>query len=167
MTRRHPSDPGRSVGAPPWAGRRGWIAALAMRVLVTVALGGAQRSLAQALSPADARAVRAVVESQLQAFAADDAERAFSYASAGIRARFGDAGTFMAMVHGAYPMVVRPAAASFFRAEPFDDAVVQKVHLRDRDGRGWLAVYELRRQGDEGWRIDGCSVVADAGGAST
>ena len=35
------------------------------------------------------------------------------------------------------------------------------------DGRGWLAVYELRRQGDEGWRINGCSVVADDGGAST
>ena len=122
------------------------------------------------LAEPDARAVRQVVEAQLDAFAADDAERAFSYASPAIRAQFGDANTFMDMVRGGYPMVLRPAAVSFFKAQALDganSAVSQPVHLRDREGRLWLATYVLERQAGAGWRINGCVVVADSGKSST
>ena len=114
---------------------------------------------------ADAHAVRDVVQAQLEAFAADDAERAFSYASASIRAQFGDAASFMAMVRGGYPMVVRPAAVSFFQAQTDDGAAVtvrQTVQLRDREGRLWRATYLLERQAGVGWRISACVVVADS-----
>ena len=37
------------------------------------------------------RAQRLVIDAQLEAFANDDAERAFSYASTAIRTQFGDA----------------------------------------------------------------------------
>lgn len=84
-----------------------------------------QWSLAGLLAPAaasaavladrDARAVRAVVEAQLDTFAADDAERADSYASTAIRTPFADAATFMAIVRSGYPMVVRPASVTFFQ----------------------------------------------------
>jgi hypothetical protein len=134
-------------------------------------------SLAGALSPThagaavlaqdDARAVRSVIQAQLDAFAADDAERAFSYASATIRTQFGDAATFMAMVRAGYPMVVRPATVSFFLAREADGAVWQVVQLRDRAGRLWKATYQLERQADAGWRINGCAVVADDGKSST
>jgi hypothetical protein len=87
-------------------------------------------SLAGALSPAhagaaalaqdDVRAVRTVIRAQVDAFAADDAERAFSYASATIRTQFGDAATFMAMVRAGYPMVVLPATVAFFLARDAD-----------------------------------------------
>jgi hypothetical protein len=84
--------------------RRLWCA-LCLCLLLPVAAGAA------VLAEADARAVRQVVQAQLDAFAADDAERAFSYASASIRAQFGDAASFMAMVRSGYPMVVLPAPA--------------------------------------------------------
>jgi hypothetical protein len=128
---------------------------------------------AATLAEPDASAVRKVVQAQLEAFAADDAERAFSYASTGIRAQFGDATTFMAMVRGGYPMVVRPAAVSFFLpkaepgAAPDPDTAQQNVQFRDREGRLWMATYMLQRQAGAGWRISGCVVVADSGKSMT
>jgi hypothetical protein len=128
-------------------------------------------AFAAGLEAPDARAVRQVVQAQLDAFAADDAERAFSYASASIRNQFGDATTFMAMVQGGYPMVVRPAAVSFFKAqtqareggtEGARVTVRQAVQLRDREGRLWKATYVLERQAGADWRISGCIVVADS-----
>lgn len=141
--------------------------ALWVWLLVPVAAGAA------VLAEADARAVRQVVQDQLDAFATDDAERAFSYASPSIRAQFGDAAGFMAMVRSGYPMVVRPAAVSFFRPQADDVAdanaasVRQEVRLRDRDGRLWMATYLLERQPGIGWRISGCVVRADDGKSST
>lgn len=141
--------------------------ALWVGLLVPLAAGAA------VLAEADARAVRQVVQDQLDAFATDDAERAFSYASPSIRAQFGDAAGFMAMVRSGYPMVVRPAAVSFFRPQADDAAdanaasVRQEVRLRDRDGRLWMATYLLERQPGIGWRISGCVVRADDGKSST
>ena len=58
--------------------------------------------------PADeAKAVRAVVEAQLAAFAADDAKRAFSYAAPSMREMFGTPERFMEMVRTGYPVVYR------------------------------------------------------------
>ena len=142
-----------------------WVAMLG---LLSPAVAGAP-----VLAAADARAVRQVVEAQLDAFAADDAERAFSYASASIRTQFGDAATFMAMVRSGYPMVVRPAAVLFFQAQAHDAAegsevtVRQAVQLRDDEGRLWMATYLLERQAGMGWRISGCVVAADSGKSST
>ena len=122
------------------------------------------------LAEPDARAVRQVIEAQLEAFAADDAARAFSYASASIKAQFGDANNFMAMVRSGYPMVIRPAAVSFFQAQVevgTPATVTQLVQLRDREGRFWKATYLLERQTGAGWRISGCVVAADSGKSST
>lgn len=133
-------------------------------LLAPVAAGAA------VLTGPDARAVRQVVEAQLQAFAADDAGRAFSYASASVRAQFGDATRFMAMVRDGYPMVVRPATISFFQAQTeagHAGTVSQPVQLRDREGRLWMATYLLERQAGAGWRISGCVVAADNGKSST
>ena len=49
----------------------------------------------QSVSAADARAVRQVIEAQLDAFKRDDAPRAFSYAAPGIREAFGTPEKFM------------------------------------------------------------------------
>jgi hypothetical protein len=145
--------------------RRLWCA-LCLGLLVPVTAGAA-------VAEADVRAVRQVVQAQLDAFAAGDAERAFSFASASIRAQFGDAATFMAMVRSGYPMVVRPATVSFFRPQADDVAdrtatsVRQTVQLRDREGSLWMATYLLERQPGNGWRISGCVVTADSGKSST
>ena len=128
---------------------------------------------AAVLPEPDAGAVRQVVQAQLDALAAGDAERAFSYAAAAIQAQFGSAANFMAMVRSGYPMVVRPDAVTFFQAQADDAAdgttvtVRQNVQLRDREGRLWMATYLLERQAGAGWRIGGCVVVADNGRSST
>ena len=150
--------------AVAWKQRR--LACLAMLCLLAPVTVGAKT-----LAASDASAVRKVVEAQLAAFAADDAERAFSYASKGIQAQFGDPTTFMAMVRSGYPMVVRPVAVSFFlpQAEPgvAPATARENVQFRDREGRLWMATYRLERQAGAGWRISGCSVVADNGKSMT
>lgn len=118
---------------------------------------------AEKVSTADVRAVRAVVEAQLDAFAADDAKRAFSYAAPSIREMFGTPDQFMAMVRAGYPVVYRPATTTFLNPEWVQGQLVQGVHLTDSAGALWIAVYRLERQADKSWRISGCDVQPSAG----
>ncbi len=111
------------------------------------------------VSSADARAVRAVVEAQLKAFAADDAVQAFSHASPAIQKQFGDAATFTRMVRRTYPMLIRPTSISFYRPLAAESVIKQAVLFRDAEGRAWRADYQLQRQADQRWRIEGCQVV--------
>ncbi len=139
----------------------------AWRLLAVALLGGLlllfiRPSGAAEFGERDARAVQAVVQAQLSAFADDDAEKAFSHATPAIRARFGNAAGFMAMVQAGYPMVIKPATVAFFVATELDGDAIQKVHLRDADGARWLAVYQLQRDGST-WRIAGVAVEAESG----
>ena len=118
---------------------------------------------AEPVSAADTQAVRAVVEAQLAAFAADDGQRAFSYAAPSIRAMFGTPERFMAMVRGSYPVVYRPSAVVFLHPAWVQGQLVQRVHLTDAAGAPWLAVYSLERQRDDSWRISGCTLQPSAG----
>ena len=149
-----------------WVGwlRRGLGCMVMSGLLMPAAAGTA------AVTEPDARAVRQVVEAQLDAFAADDAARAYAHASAAIQAQFGDATRFMAMVRASYPMLVRPVAVSFFQAQAelgAPGAVTLPVQMRDREGRIWKAIYLLERQTGAGWRISGCVVTADNGKSLT
>lgn len=114
---------------------------------------------AESLSAADFRSVRAVVQAQLDAFAADDAERAFSLAAPSIREMFGSADRFIAMVRASYPVVYRPASVAFLVPESVAGEVIQGVHFTDGQGRLWLALYIVQRQHDNSWRIGGCELV--------
>ena len=80
-------------------GRR-WLGRWLMRAMLAGLLAPLSVGAAE-FAQSDARAVRLVIESQLEAFAADDAQQAFSYASTAIQTQFGDAATFMAMVRAA------------------------------------------------------------------
>ncbi len=117
------------------------------------------------VSAADAKAVREVIEAQLAAFAADDADKAFSYAAPGIRAMFVTAERFLAMVRQGYPVVHRPATVTFLKPEWLDDKLIQRVQMTDAAGAPWMVVYELERQADRAWRIAAC--VAARGAART
>jgi hypothetical protein len=123
---------------------------------------------ALALSEADEQAAADVVRAQLAAFAADDAEKAFSYAAPSIRSTFGTAAYFLAMVRGHYPMVYRPTSIAFLKPDkreqlPKEAALLLKVHLTDRQDKPWVAVYQLQRQKNKSWRIAGCTVVGNDG----
>lgn len=128
-----------------------------------LALFGAATARAEPVSASDAKAVRAIVEAQLAAFAADDAKRAFSYAAPAIREMFGTPDRFMEMVRAGYPVVYRPASVVFLNPEWVQGQLVQGVHLTDASGALWLAVYQLERQADKSWRISGCNVLPSSG----
>jgi hypothetical protein len=63
------------------------------------------------------------------------------------------------MVRGAYPMVYRPAAVAFLKAEEDDGIVLQMVTITDDDDKAWIALFALERQPDATWRISGCAVA--------
>lgn len=125
--------------------------------------GAATPACAEPVSALDAKAARTVVEAQLEAFAVDDAKRAFSYAAPSIRAMFGTPERFIAMVRAGYPVVYRPATVTFLAPVWVDGQLVQGVHLTDGSGALWLAVYRLERQPDKAWRISGCDVQPASG----
>lgn len=133
-------------------------------LLASAALAAAPGLRAAPLSDADAAGVRATVQGQLDAFAADDAARAFSFAAANVRQRMGTAERFMAMVRAGYPVVYRPASVAFLVPQRLaDGTVVQRTRMTDARGEGWLAVYTLVRQKDRSWRISGCEVQPATG----
>jgi hypothetical protein len=133
----------------------------ALRLLwVCLALLLFARSAAAAdLAADDARAIRAVVQAQLDAFKADDARRAFSYASPGIQQLFATPERFMAMVQGQYPVVYRPASVAFLQPQRIDGQVSQAVRMTDAGGASWLVMYLMEQQPDRSWRIAGCQAV--------
>jgi len=133
-----------------------------LRVLV-ILLAPLLASAQQALSDADARAVREVIEAQLDAFLHADAPRAFSYATAGIRETFRTPENFLHMVRTSYAVVYRPKTVQFDPPDVVDDEVFQPVRLTDDDGRAWLALYPMQRQPDGSWRINGCRLARLAG----
>ncbi len=116
-----------------------------------------------AVSPADARAVREVIEAQLDAFAKDDGPRAFSLATPGIREIFGTADKFMEMVRTSYPVVYRPKSVLFETPVAADGLVFQPVRMTDDEGHGWMALYPMQKQSDGKWRTNGCQLGRLAG----
>ena len=141
--------------------RPAFLLAWSLAALVAMLMAAPVR--ADPVPAADARAVRTIVEAQLDAFAADDAKRAFSYAAPSIRAMFGSPDQFMAMVRGGYPVVYRPQSVTFLQPERVQGELVQGVHLTDSSGGLWLATYRLERQPDKSWRISGCEVQPSSG----
>jgi len=111
------------------------------------------------LAPADARAVREIIEAQLEAFRKDDAASAFALATPGIRETFGSAERFLEMVRSSYAVVYRPATVSFDAPVLLEGQVVQPVRLTDAQGRAWIALYPMQRQPDGSWRTNGCQLA--------
>ncbi|AYQ28907.1 MULTISPECIES: DUF4864 domain-containing protein [unclassified Polaromonas] len=123
----------------------------------------AMAASAAPLTAADEKNVRAVVQSQLDALAKDDAAKAFSFAAPNVRKAVGTADAFIAMVRRDYPVVYRPASVAFLKPEGKDGQVIQRVQMSDAQGTSWLAVYSLQQQGNKAWRITGCMVVENKG----
>lgn len=130
-------------------------------VLTAVLLGGVYATDTHRVPPpADSSGVSAVVREQLQAFAAEDAGRAFSLADPKLRTHFVDAEEFLDSVRSQYPMVLKPASVSFMKPETVGTIAMQKVRLTDGEGYGWLLTYVLHREGQQ-WLIRNCLVEPD------
>ena len=137
-----------------------WLVAVACSLAPATAAHAAD---APDVSQGDARGVRAVILAQFEAFAADDAKRAFSYATPKLREMFGTADRFIEVVRTAYPAVYRHETVAFLKPELTEGSLVQGVHLTDAEGVLWLELYRLERQRDRSWRISACQLVAAQG----
>jgi hypothetical protein len=128
--------------------RRGLLAALALLAAALAAPGPAA---------AQSEGIERVIGSQIDAFLQDDFERAFGFASPGIRQRFGSPETFGRMVRQGYPMVWRPQRYEFQALESEGGRLRQEVWIADRAGKAWIADYFMVEVDGE-WRIDGVSL---------
>lgn len=124
-----------------------------MRLFALVlALGLAQPVLAQE-GP-----IRQVIESQIDAFQADDFATAFSFASPNIKALFGTPENFGLMVREGYPMVYRPADVDMLDLREVAGNLWQRVRVVDQAGATWFLDY-MMVETPEGWQINAVQIL--------
>lgn len=99
-------------------------------------------------------AIEAVIAQQIEAFRANDLDRAFTFASPMIQSIFRTPQRFGVMVRNGYPMVWRPAEVAMGRLRIAGETRFQDVILRDMAGQLHIAEYEMIRVNGE-WRING------------
>lgn len=123
-----------------------------LAILTVMTLGSARAQM----NESDQAAIRQVIESQLSAFQRDDASGAYSYATPMIQEKFGNAEFFLEMVRTGYSAVYRPREVEFRDLTQEDGILIQQVFVVGPDGKPVLALYEMQRQPDGSWRINGC-----------
>ncbi len=102
--------------------------------------------------------IRSTIESQIQAFQADDFARAFTFASPTIKGMFGTPENFGAMVKQGYPMVYRPAEVQMMELREVAGALWQRVRITDQAGAGWYLDY-MMVETPEGWQINAVQIL--------
>ena len=107
-------------------------------------------------SDADQAAIRQVIQSQIAAFQKDDGPTAYGYASPTIQQKFINPEVFMEMVRTGYPAVYHPRTVEFRDLKVESGRLLQEVFVVGPDGSPALAIYEMQRQPDGSWRINGC-----------
>lgn len=129
-----------------------------------IGLGASSATLAAepigAITTADAIAIRATVESQLDALAEDDATSAFELTSPTKRMQIGSADDFLRMVKEQYTPIYRPQMAIFSAPQVIDGNAIQMVRLTDEERHVWVAIFWMLQQDDDNsWKIDGCQLL--------
>jgi len=114
---------------------------------------------AAGVAPEDRTRIEALITAQMKAFARNDADAAFAFASPELREQFGSASHFMAMVQYGYQPVYRPRAVTFGPLLNIDGRTVQEVAVIGPDGTPRLALYTMEQQPDGSWRIAGCMLT--------
>lgn len=99
-------------------------------------------------------AIRDTILSQIEAFANDDREAAWSFASEGIKQQSGSVDTFYDMVKLSYAPVHQASAIEFLERIPHPGFQIQVVRLQGPDGKRWIATYRMVKNGDD-WKIGG------------
>ncbi|AYD01161.1 DUF4864 domain-containing protein [Neorhizobium sp. NCHU2750] len=104
---------------------------------------------------------QAVIAGQIKALMADDADKAYSYASPDIRSLYPDKQAFLAMVQRSYRPVYRAGAYAFGRSKLIGggEMVFQEVMISGRGGKDWTAIYEMRLMDDGSYKINGVRMM--------
>lgn len=106
--------------------------------------------------------IQSTIQSQLDAFKAEDFARAFTYASPTIKGIFGSPENFGAMVVQGYPMVAQPSAVQMLELREVAGNLWQRVMITDMQGRTHLLDYQMVETA-EGWQINGVQLLPEAG----
>ena len=103
------------------------------------------------------REAQAVISSQLSAFASEDAETAYSFASPNIRSIYRSETQFLDMVRRNYPSVYKLGNYAFGRSKLVGggELVLQEVLISGDEGGDWTAVYEMRLMDDGSYKVNG------------
>lgn len=108
------------------------------------------------LGDSDREAIRDVIQGQIDAFRADDARLAFSFAAPSVQDQFGNASRFVAMVKQGYMPVYRPRQVEFSNLLDVRGKPAQRVVVVGPDNGVFSAYYMMEPQPDGSWRIGGC-----------
>lgn len=111
------------------------------------------------LTDNDQAEIRSVVKQQLFAIDQNDAEMAFAFASPGVQEAFETSDRFLFMVRRGYNALYKPRHVEFLDMTVVNGEMVQPVRLVAQDGGVEVALYEMQRQEDNQWRINGCDLA--------
>ena len=106
--------------------------------------------------------IQGTIQSQIDAFRADDFAQAFSFASPTIKGLFGSPENFGMMVKNGYPMVYRPGSVTMLELRDVNGALWQKVMITDEGGRTHVLDYQMIETAD-GWQINGVQLLPNPG----
>lgn len=102
--------------------------------------------------------VTGTIDAQIEAFLDNDIDRAFSYASPGIRRVFETPENFGAMVRGGFPMVWRPAEVQYLELRDVSGNLWQKVRITDAAGQVHVLDYQMVNL-EGGWKINAVQIL--------
>ncbi len=102
--------------------------------------------------------VEATIDAQIEAFLADDFDRAFTFASPTIQNMFRTPDNFGAMVQKGYPMVWRPSSVDYLDSREEGGRIWQKVQITDAAGDVYVLEYQMIEL-ENGWKINGVSIL--------
>lgn len=109
--------------------------------------------------------IEGTINSQLEAFKADDFAGAFTYATPTLQRFFQSPDNFKRMVTTGYPMVWRPAEVRYLGLRERGGAMWQQVQITDAKGFVHLLDYKMEET-DMGWRIGGVQILEAPGVAA-
>ncbi|NTF81184.1 DUF4864 domain-containing protein [Rhizobium rhizogenes] len=114
---------------------------------------------AQAEDPV--QTAQTLIQGQIEAFLQNDAATAYSFAAPGIRALFPDKDVFFAMVKKSYQPVYHPGNYAFGKSRAIDNGAVvyQEVLITGIDDKDWTAIYQIARQPDGSYKINGVQIL--------
>lgn len=135
--------------------RTGFLRVLGALMLAVMSVTGAA---------AQSTEIEGTIDSQFEAFKADDFATAFTYATPSLQQLFQSRQNFQRMVTQGYPMVWRPAEVRYLELRERGGAMWQKVQITDAKGFTHILDYKMEET-DMGWRI-GAVQILDAPGAT-
>ena len=131
------------------------------RLTAAVALAAFLASAPASAGESEVKAAQQVIQNQFEAFLADDAAQAYSFAAPNIKRFFPTQQSFMSMVESGYMPVRRPKSYAFGKSQEMSaTSIVQQVLLVGPDGKNYEAVYTLELQPDGTYLITGVSMRA-------